>query len=91
MYMYNMILHTSLQELRQNITQRLWRQKIPHTSPVRASYGVSFMNILEKTDRIITALHCILNFHLPLCSLWIHMFVVVAAAWALPLVPFHRH
>ena len=42
----------------QNISQRLNPQKTPHTSPWRASYGMSFMNILEKIDRVITALHC---------------------------------
>ena len=33
MVQYNMILHTSLQKLRQNINQRLNSQKISHTSP----------------------------------------------------------
>ena len=47
---YNMVLHTLLQELRQNISQRLNPQKTPHTSPWWASYRVSFMNILEKID-----------------------------------------
>ena len=55
---YNMILHTSLQELRQNISQRLNPQKTPLTSHWPASYGVSFANILEKIDCIITAPHC---------------------------------
>ena len=44
--------------MRQNINQRLNPQKTPHTSPWRASYGVSFMNILEKIDQIITAPQC---------------------------------
>ena len=48
---FNMVLHTSLQEVRQNINQRLNPQKTLHTSPWRASYGVSFVNILEKIDR----------------------------------------
>ena len=30
----------------------------PHSSPVRVSYGVPFVNIIEIIDRIITALHC---------------------------------
>ena len=34
-------------------------QKTLHTSPWRASYGVSFVNICGKTDRVITAPHCI--------------------------------
>ena len=33
-------------------------QQIPHTSPSRASYGVSIARILEKIDRVITAPHC---------------------------------
>ena len=33
-------------------------QQTPHTSPSRASYGVSIMRILEKVDRVITAPHC---------------------------------
>ena len=52
-----MLLHTSLQELRQNINQRLNPQRTPHTSPWWASYGMSFVNILEKIARVITARH----------------------------------
>ena len=36
-------------------------QNTPHTSPQRASYGVYFVNICEKTNRVITAPHCIGN------------------------------
>ena len=42
-----MILHT-LQELRQNMNQRLNSQKTPHALPYQSSYGMSFVNILEK-------------------------------------------
>ena len=42
---------------RQNINQR--PQKTPQTSPWWASCGVSFVNILEETDRLIMAPHCI--------------------------------
>ena len=56
---YNMVLHTSLQEVRQSINQRLHTQKAPHSSPWPASYGVSSVNILEKIERVITAPHCI--------------------------------
>ena len=56
---YNMILHISLQELRQNINQKLNPLKTSYTLPWRAIYWVSFMNIFAKIDRIITALHCI--------------------------------
>ena len=41
------------------MNQILESQQTPHTSPSRASYGVSFVKILEKTDRVITAPHCI--------------------------------
>ena len=40
------------------MNQILESQQTPHTSPSRASYGVSFVKILEKTDRVITAPHC---------------------------------
>ena len=51
MVQYNMIIHTSLQELlRQNINHRRNPQKTPHTSPWRVSYGVSFINFLEKIE-----------------------------------------
>ena len=47
-----MILHTALQERRLNMYQSLNpRKNTPHISPWRASYGVSFVNILEKFDR----------------------------------------
>ena len=45
-------------ELMQNYNQMLDPQKTPHTSPWRASYGVSFVNICQK---IIRALHCIFS------------------------------
>ena len=41
--------------------QALNRQKTPHTSPLRASYGMSFVSILMKNDRIIKGFYCILN------------------------------
>ena len=42
---------------RQNINQVMDPQKTHHASPWRASYGVSFVNICEKIDRLITAPH----------------------------------
>ena len=33
--------------------QALNSQKTPHTSPLRASYGMSFVSILMKNDRVI--------------------------------------
>ena len=39
--------------------QTLDSQKTPHSSAWRASYGVSFVKILKKIDRVITAPHCI--------------------------------
>ena len=50
---YNMILFTALQR------QRLKWKKTPHTS--RARYGVSFVRIWEKMDRVLTAPHCIVQ------------------------------
>ena len=47
-----------LQWLRQNINQRLYSQQTLHISPSRASYGVSIVSILEKTDHIMTAPRC---------------------------------
>ena len=45
---YNMILHTSLKERIMNMNLSLNPQKTPHNSPSQVSYGVSFVNILEK-------------------------------------------
>ena len=39
--------------------QALNSQKTPHTSPLRASYGMSFVSILMKNDRVIKGLYCI--------------------------------
>ena len=41
--------------------QALNSQKSPHTSPLRASYGMSFVSILMKNDRVIKGFYCILN------------------------------
>ena len=38
----------------EKINQMLDRQKAPHTP----SYGVSFVNICEKIDHVVTTLHC---------------------------------
>ena len=35
--------------------------KTPHTSPFRASYGVSFMNTSTEIDRVIKGFYCILK------------------------------
>ena len=40
--------------------QALNSQKTPHTSPLRASYGMSFVSILMKNDRVIKGFYCIL-------------------------------
>ena len=56
---YNMTLHTALQWLRHYINLSLNSQKTPHILPIRASYRVSIVSILEKTDHVITAPHCI--------------------------------
>ena len=39
--------------------QILYSQKIPHSLPMRVSYGMYFVRILEKTDCIVMASHCI--------------------------------
>ena len=41
---------------------RLYSQKTPHISPLRVSYGLSFVRIWVKTDRVITAPHYIARF-----------------------------
>ena len=55
---YTMVFHISLQEVRQNINQRLNPQKTSHSSPWGVSYGLSLVNVLEKIDGVIMALHC---------------------------------
>ena len=57
-FIHNVILHTLLQWLRQNINQGLNLQKTHHTSSQWTSYGVSFVKILEKIN-IISALQFI--------------------------------
>ena len=42
----------------QNMNVSLNPRMTPHTSPWRANYGVPFVMILEKIDRVITAPHC---------------------------------
>ena len=54
-----MILHTSLQWLRQKIQKSFNPHKTPNTSSYRVNYGVSSVRILEKTDRVIMASDCI--------------------------------
>ena len=59
---YNMaqfitILYMALRWQQQKVNQTSNSQQTPHTSPSRASYGVSIMRIVEKIDCIITALH----------------------------------
>ena len=56
---YNMMLHISMQWLRQNINQGFNSYKTPLTSPWRASYGVSFVKILEEIVLVIMAPDCI--------------------------------
>ena len=38
--------------------QALNSQKTSHTSPLRASYGMSFVSILMKNDRVIKGFYC---------------------------------
>ena len=60
------ILHRILQWQQQNIYHISNSQQTPHTSPSRASYGVSIMIILKKIDRVITASHCIVHLYMAL-------------------------
>ena len=52
------ILHTTLRLQWQKVNQILKSQQTPHNSPLRASYGVPIVRILEKIYRVITAPHC---------------------------------
>ena len=47
--------------------QALNSQKTPHTSPLRASYGMSFVSILMKNDRVIKGFYCTTFGDLPDC------------------------
>ena len=60
---HNMILHMVPQRLRQSMHQRLYSQKTPHTSPSRASYGMSFVRIWVTIDSVIRAPHCTWHFN----------------------------
>ena len=51
--------------------QALKSQKTPHTSPLRASYGMSFVSILMKNDRVIKGFYCIMNMDKP--TTWLHL------------------
>ena len=63
--------------------QALNSHKTPHTSPLRASYGMSFVSILMKNDRVIKGFYCISCIWLNLVQNNIHgmtspfMFLVV--------------
>ena len=40
-------------------------EKTPHTSPFRASYGVSFMSTSTEIDRVIKGFYCIhISYHI---------------------------
>ena len=54
---HNTILHATLQWLKSNINHN----SNPQKTPQRASYGVPVVRVLEKIDRVITALLCIQN------------------------------
>ena len=44
-------------------TEAEYQSEAPHTLPLRASYRVSFVNILKTVDRVITVPHCIIPFY----------------------------
>ena len=43
----------------QNIEQTMNSQKTLHSSPLRVSYGVSFVSIMEKNDHVLKRFDCI--------------------------------
>ena len=51
--------------------QALNSQKTPHTSPLRASYGMSFVSILMKNDRVIKGFYCSTQVVF-CCPIWCH-------------------
>ena len=55
---YDMILHTAVQWLKQNINQSLNSQKTPHILPSGVSYGLSVVKILQKFNCVIVAPNC---------------------------------
>ena len=69
---YVMILYTVLQRQRQNVNKILnfpkTLQQILHSSPMRATYGVSAVRFVVKIEHDITALHCIMNYQTALVS-----------------------
>ena len=52
----------------QNMSQTLNSQKAPYILPSHASYEVPILSILEKIDRVITALHCKVDIHIDVLS-----------------------
>ena len=66
---YNIIFQIQLPLLTQNINRSLDSQRIIHTSPSRASYGVSIVRNLKKIDHIITAPRC--TKHLSIGDQWL--------------------
>ena len=56
-----MILFMPLRWQQQNLSYISNSQKTPHTPPSWASYMMSIVRILEKTDSVIMALYCITN------------------------------
>ena len=51
-----------------------YARNTPYIAPYRASYGVSFVNIIDDIDRVITAAHCMhigFNFSKPRWYKWI--------------------
>ena len=53
--------------------QALNSQKTPHTSPLRASYGMSFVSILMKNDRVIKGFYCTVVFYKRLHSISMYL------------------
>ena len=72
MVKYNATLDTILMAGSQNFVHTMNSQKSPHTSSLRASYGVSLMKCFEQSDRVISGARCIIQ---------VHTFSTGAVAW----------
>ena len=71
---YNMIVHTAPQLQRQNFSQTLHSRMTPHTSPLRASCGVSFVSTHLVLITIMCVDDTIINVYLLVSSLIIYLY-----------------
>ena len=75
MVQYDKKLYTLLHWLIENVNHSVNPPKTPHISPYRASYGESFVRVLEKIDQIIMAPNCIwfIMIDSVIVAKWCHM------------------